>query len=231
MLSVQKALFPGIFVGCLFLIFATGWIANPNFALAPAPAVVATLVAKPQAAPQSMTGAADAAAANAAEAQPAAENAAVTNGETKTENGKSTGNGECTISPAYPDSVRQWCDLIVRYAGENGLEANLVAAVILQESGGNSKAYSKSGAVGLMQVMPNDGLASGFMCVNGPCFSARPSTDELYDPEFNISYGTRMLAGLIHKYGDVREALRSYGPINMGYRYADIILSIKDRYQ
>lgn len=236
MLSVQKALFPGIFVGCLFLIFATGWIANPNFVLAPAPAVVATLVAKPQAAAQSLTDAANASAASAAEAgspgaQPAAENAAVAKAETKTENSSPTSNGECTLSSSYPDSVRQWCDLIVRYAGENGLEANLVAAVILQESGGNPKAFSKSGAVGLMQVMPNDGLASSFMCINGPCFSARPSTDELYDPEFNISYGTRMLSALINKKGDVREALRSYGPINMGYRYADIILGIKDRYQ
>lgn len=236
MTSVQRALFPGIFVGCLFLIFATGWIANPNFVLAPAPAVVATLVAQPQAAAKALAGAAEANVQNAAQdatqeaALAAEQNAPVTNGEAKTEASSST-SGDCTINSAYPDSIRQWCDLIVRYAGENGLEADLVAAVILQESGGNPKAYSKSGAVGLMQVMPNDGLASSFMCINGPCFSARPSTDELYDPEFNISYGTRMLASLIKKYGDVREALRSYGPINMGYRYADIILGIKDRYQ
>ncbi len=40
-----------------------------------------------------------------------------------------------------------------------------------------------------------------------------------------------MLAGLIQKHGDVREALRAYGPMNMGYRYADIILNIMNRYR
>jgi len=44
----------------------------------------------------------------------------------------------------------------------------LIAAVILQESGGDPSAYSSSGAVGLMQVMPRDGIAAEFMCVNGP---------------------------------------------------------------
>jgi soluble lytic murein transglycosylase-like protein len=100
---------------------------------------------------------------------------------------------------------------------------------MLQESGGNPQAYSKSGAVGLLQVMPKDGLASGFMCINGPCFSSRPSMEELYDPDFNISYGARLLAGLIQKNGNVREALRLYGPMNMGYRYADIILNIMNQ--
>jgi soluble lytic murein transglycosylase-like protein len=69
------------------------------------------------------------------------------------------------------------------------------------------------------------------MCVNGPCFSSRPSTEELYEPEFNISYGTRMLAGLIQKHGDIREALRAYGPMNMGYAYADIVLNIFRQHQ
>ncbi len=102
---------------------------------------------------------------------------------------------------------------------------------MLQESGGNADAYSKSGAVGLMQVMPKDGLAASFQCSGGPCFSARPSMQELYDPEFNISYSTHMMAGLIQKFGDVREALRAYGPMDMGYGYADIVLNIYQRYQ
>ena len=140
-------------------------------------------------------------------------------------------NGQCTLGGSYPESVRQWCSLIETYAAQNGVEANLIAAVMLQESGGNPDAYSKDGAVGLMQVMPRDGKASRFMCVNGPCFMARPSMQELYDPEFNISYGTNMLAGLIRKHGSVRDALRAYGPMNVGYYYADIVLSIASRYQ
>ncbi len=59
-----------------------------------------------------------------------------------------------------------------------------------------------------MQVMPQDGRAANFMCANGPCFSSRPTISQLLDPEFNISYGTRMLAQLIGKQGNVREALK-----------------------
>jgi len=138
--------------------------------------------------------------------------------------------GECAVSDAYPAEIMQWCGLITQHANQNGLEPNLVAALILQESGGNSDAYSKSGAVGLMQVMPKDGLAAEFMCPNGPCFANRPSMSELYDPAFNIEYGTRFLAGLVSRYGDIREALKYYGPANVGYYYADIVMAIYNRY-
>jgi len=132
----------------------------------------------------------------------------------------------CTISAAYPDSIRQWCALIEQYAGENGLDPNLISAVMLQESGGQPDAYSKSGAVGLLQVMPSDGKASSFACANGPCFSTRPSMQELFDPDFNISYGTRMLADLIQRYGNIRDALKAYGPKDVGYYYADLVIGI-----
>lgn len=139
--------------------------------------------------------------------------------------------GECTVSGKFPEKVIQWCGLISRYAAEAGLEPNLVAAVMLQESGGDAKAYSKSGAVGLLQVMPRDGLAAKFMCVNGPCFTSRPTISELEDPEFNVSYGTRMLSGLLSKTGDIREALKAYGPKDVGYYYADIVLTIFNNYR
>lgn len=132
----------------------------------------------------------------------------------------------CSISSSYPQSIQQWCGLIERYARESGLDPNLVSAVMLQESAGKPDAYSKSGAVGLLQVMPRDGKASGFMCVNGPCFADRPSMDELFDPEFNIAYGTRMLSNLIGRFGSVRDALKAYGPKDVGYYYADIVLGI-----
>ncbi|HNR46781.1 MAG TPA: lytic transglycosylase domain-containing protein [Anaerolineaceae bacterium] len=138
---------------------------------------------------------------------------------------------ECAVSSAYPESIRQWCGWIDQYAVEYGLESNLIAAVMLQESGGDPNAYSRSGAVGLMQIMPRDGLAASFMCNGQPCFSARPSMTELYDPEFNIAYGVRMLAGLIDRRGSVREALFSYGPIGIGYEYADIVLRIYENYR
>lgn len=138
--------------------------------------------------------------------------------------------GDCQVSERFPGKIRKWCSMISQYSAKRGLPPDLVAAVILQESGGNPAAYSQSGAVGLMQVMPRDGLAASFMCVNGPCFSNRPSSAELQDPDFNVSYGTKMLAGLVGKHGDIREALRSYGPMDAGYTYADKVLGIYQRY-
>ncbi|WP_299024816.1 transglycosylase SLT domain-containing protein [uncultured Thermanaerothrix sp.] len=196
------AIVPGLVIGCLFLIAFTRWIASPSLTVQAAGEEMAALTPTPV--PETEAGATS-----------------------ETE----TGERDCSISLRFPDKVRRWCSLIERYAAENGLDPNLIAAVILQESGGNPEAYSKSGAVGLMQVMPRDGLAASFMCKNGPCFASRPSMEELFDPEFNIAYGTRMLAGLIQRTGDVREALRAYGPINVGYYYADIVLRIYETYR
>jgi soluble lytic murein transglycosylase-like protein len=198
-MNVQKALFPGIFLGVMSLI----WIANLLTAT-PATARTEAAAAKNDAVPV---------AAVAAHNQAAAENY------------------DCTISPAYPESIRQWCSIIQQYANDHGLDPNLISAVMLQESAGKPDAYSKSGAVGLMQVMPRDGKASGFMCINGPCFADRPSIDELMDPEYNVSYGTRMLAGLIQRNGGVRDALKAYGPKDVGYYYADIVLGIFNSHQ
>ena len=137
---------------------------------------------------------------------------------------------ECTLSIGFPAAVRQWCPQIEAAAQEVGLPAALIASVIVQESGGDPTAYSSSGAVGLMQVMPRDGLAADFMCVNGPCFASRPTIAELEDPAFNIQFGSQYLAGLVEKFGSYREALFKYGPMDIGYHYADLVLNIWGTY-
>jgi hypothetical protein len=137
----------------------------------------------------------------------------------------------CAVSRLFPQSVSQWCGLITRYANRHDLPADLVASVIWLESGGNPQAYSRSGAVGLMQIMPRDGIAASFQCINGPCFADRPSIAELQDPEFNVAFGTRMLAGLFRRYGNWRDALKSYGPMNVGYYYADKVLNLFERHR
>jgi soluble lytic murein transglycosylase-like protein len=138
---------------------------------------------------------------------------------------------ECSLGGQVPESIRRWCGPMEQYASVSGLPVNLVAALITQESNGDPDAYSHSGAVGLMQIMPRDGIASSFMCVNGPCFSDRPSINELYDPDFNLAYGTKMLAGLIQKHGNLRDALKAYGPMDRGYEYADKVLRIYESYE
>lgn len=136
----------------------------------------------------------------------------------------------CTLPSDFPAAVRQWCPQIESAAQEVGLPAALIASVIVQESGGDPTAYSSSGAVGLMQVMPRDGLAAEFMCVNGPCFASRPTIAELEDPAYNIQYGSQYLASLVEKYGSYREALYKYGPMDIGYHYADLVLNIWGTY-
>ena len=137
---------------------------------------------------------------------------------------------ECAIRSGYPDQVRLWCSLITKYAQDHALDPNLIAALIWQESGGNPEIISRDGAVGLMQVMPSDGKAAEFMCINGPCFANRPTTAELKDPEFNIAWGIMYLSQLQKNYGNLRDALKSYGPANVDYYYADKVIAIYQSY-
>lgn len=133
---------------------------------------------------------------------------------------------DCVYLSRYPDAVGQWCRLIENAATTYEIDPLLVAAVMLVESGGQPEVISHSGAVGLMQVMPRDGIASTFQCINGPCFANRPTIAELLAPDFNVDFGVRMLSGLINKTGSPREALKSYGPYDVGYDYADKVLAI-----
>lgn len=144
---------------------------------------------------------------------------------------KSSSTEVLELSAKYPQSIQQWKAVIEENAEEHRVDPNLIAAVMLEESGGNPQALSVSGAIGLMQVMPRDGIAASFICGSRPCFSNRPSMAELYDPAFNISYGTRMLSSLTRKEGSIRQALYRYGPIDVGLDYADAVLSIYRNYQ
>jgi soluble lytic murein transglycosylase-like protein len=136
----------------------------------------------------------------------------------------------CLVSLSYPYGILQWCEVITQQATQVDLPPDLIAAVILMESGGDDSAYSGSGAVGLMQVMPRDGIAASFECINGPCFASRPTIEELLQPEFNVEYGSQMLAGLVSNLGSTREALKAYGPMDVDYSYADRVLSIYENY-
>jgi soluble lytic murein transglycosylase-like protein len=138
---------------------------------------------------------------------------------------------ECALPAGYPDKVTRWCADIEAAAARHGLDPDLIAALMLEESGGDPQIISRNGAVGLLQVMPRDGAAADFQCQRGPCFASRPSTDELRDPAYNLDYGARLLAGLIAKTGGLRDGLLAYGPLGVGYTYADTVLAIQSRYR
>jgi soluble lytic murein transglycosylase-like protein len=89
-------------------------------------------------------------------------------------------------------------DSIIENAAQSAsVEPNLLRAVIVVESGFNSRAVSKRGAVGLMQLMPATASRFG---VSNP-----------YDPRQNIHAGAQYLKFLINRFGqNVRLALAAY---------------------
>ncbi len=138
----------------------------------------------------------------------------------------------CELPEIYPDynyqsnweSILVYCNEIIDTSRRYNLEPELVASIILMESGGDSNAISQSGAVGLMQIMSSDGLSEQLY---GDYFSERPTTSELLNPVYNIEWGVSHLAGLVDLYGNIRDALLHYGPIDVGYEgYADKIISL-----
>ena len=95
---------------------------------------------------------------------------------------------------------------IVRgHARNYGLDPALLAAVIYQESKFKADARSSSGAIGLMQLLPD--TAKGIaLHTGGTAFRV----DDLYDPEINVRYGAWYLNHLLGKYRDERTALAAY---------------------
>lgn len=113
--------------------------------------------------------------------------------------------------------VRSFCKPIIKECVEkHNLDLELFAAVIMQESKGDSNAINPdSGATGLSQVMPDSAIPG------------RPTQDELLEPIFNIGYGCGILAHEINEWGSIKDGLWSYnGKANSYAEYADIVLGL-----
>jgi soluble lytic murein transglycosylase-like protein len=77
------------------------------------------------------------------------------------------------------------------------LDPDLVNSVIHAESGFNSRAVSRKGARGLMQLMPSTASTLG--------------VDDAFDPEANVGGGSRYLRELLERYNfDLVKALAAY---------------------
>ena len=90
-----------------------------------------------------------------------------------------------------------WRDDVLAAAQDVKLDPYLVAAVVREESSYYPRAVSRTGARGLMQLMPTTARLLA------------PAGD-LDDPVFNIQLGTRFLAGLLREFTDPRLALAAY---------------------
>ena len=97
-------------------------------------------------------------------------------------------------------------EAIVRgHARNYRLDPALLAAVIYQESKFRPNVKSTSGAIGLMQLLPD--TAEGIAVHTG---GSRFRVSDLYNPEINVRYGAWYLRHLLDKYGDERTALAAY---------------------
>ena len=91
----------------------------------------------------------------------------------------------------------QYDAIIEAEAKSAGVEPNLLRAVIVVESGFNSSAVSKRGAVGLMQLMP--------------ATATRFGVSNRYDPRQNVRGGALYLSFLINRFRqNVRLALAAF---------------------
>ena len=81
----------------------------------------------------------------------------------------------------YP---RPFSDQVTRLAGEQSLPASLVFGMVHQESGFDPQAKSRSGARGLMQIMPATGRELARR------LGVNYSLQRLYEPEYSLRLGT-----------------------------------------
>jgi soluble lytic murein transglycosylase len=110
--------------------------------------------------------------------------------------------------PAWYERLRYplaYDHIVVGHAANYDLDPALLAAVIYRESRFDAGARSSSGAIGLMQLLPD--TAKGIALHTG---GSRFRVADLYDPEINVRYGAFYLRRLLTKYGDERHALAAY---------------------
>ena len=135
--------------------------------------------------------------------------------------------------PAKREPLRK---VLVRYAQENGLPADLVMALAWVESSWRTGVTSDAGAIGVMQLMPNTvTFTSRNLLGLSHNLDPRNATS-------NIRMGTRFLRHLVDRNGgNYRRALvaynqgitslRSNGPYRMAEVYADRVLALRSRFR
>jgi soluble lytic murein transglycosylase-like protein len=110
--------------------------------------------------------------------------------------GGCSGGGFMPSSPHRMDSA-SLSAIVAAQAARTGVSARLIAAVIRTESNGDPSAVSRTGAQGLMQLMPPTAIEYGV--VNS------------FDPVENVTAGTSYLHDLLARYHhNVRLALAAY---------------------
>jgi len=79
-------------------------------------------------------------------------------------------------------------EILAKASGEHNLDVDLLASLVKAESGGNVRAVSRTGARGLMQLMPGTASALG--------------VDDSFKPDENVRGGSTYLDALLTRYHD-----------------------------
>jgi len=102
-------------------------------------------------------------------------------------------------------AVLIWATMIYAQASLQGVNPRAIAALIQIESSGYPYAYNEySGATGLMGVMPSDSPGLEWL------FKGRPTSQELFDPELNIHWGTGIFKWGLDAWGTYEQAAAAY---------------------
>jgi hypothetical protein len=121
---------------------------------------------------------------------------------------KKAQNNPSVLSPVWGPNIRQWDSYIAVLSSTYGLDPDLIAAVIREESNGDYQGISRAGAVGLMGVMPSS-----------PGLEWRPQPEELLNPGTNMRWGVAILSDIMQQAGgDPYAALAAYSG---GWEYAN----------
>ena len=103
----------------------------------------------------------------------------------------------------YP---KKYSEYVERYSEEYDIDENFIYAVIKTESGFDPDARSNVGAVGLMQLMP---IAFKEVSNNIEDNKGLKYSD-MYNPEYNIMYGTWYLDYLYEQFGSYELTIAAY---------------------
>lgn len=101
---------------------------------------------------------------------------------------------------------------VINCSNRYSVTPELIFSLIHTESSFNSKAISRKGAIGLMQIMPS--TAEGIARELDIEWSG---IEMLYDPATNIEFGTYYLHNLVKNFNDIDSALTAYniGPTRL----------------
>jgi soluble lytic murein transglycosylase-like protein len=110
--------------------------------------------------------------------------------------------------PAHSMTRAEIDALVAAHAAANGVPVALIHRVIIRESRYNPRLVGKGGAIGLMQIKAATARGVGY---NG-------SASGLLDPQTNLTYAVRYLAGAYRLAGGNHDRAVSY--YARGYYYA-----------